>query len=289
MTRGRAVVVLLWVGAAAAAGALVEPRPSAPAHLVAAILFATVAPLSSALVWGALLRATLDPPFSHDVRAVLGAFLLGSVVKYAPGKVGSLVARGALLAGAVKDATPRNGVAAASVAGGEAIWTLAVAGAISSVVASAHAPRPALAVGLGALAAVAVVVGAVIARRRLAARTTLPAAQLFIIAAAPIIGWLAQGAALWCVANALGAPHPYQLCVGAAAAAVVAGVVSPTPAGVGAREVVVVAALSAAGDEAPAAMAVWWRAVSVVADVGLAGLGALTLQAARLAVRAGAR
>lgn len=232
--------------------------------------------LLAMLVWWVVLREN-DPPVS--TAQVARIFFVGFLAKYVPGRVLALVASFRLARSA--------GVSAARMASGVAL-TLVVT------------VLTGLAVGLLAgtrvlgdrawwllLAAVPVVVVAV--RPRLVDRAGRLAMRLLrrpapavgsadrtvrLTIAAQTLSWLVSGLHLWLLAIAVGAPplRSLLLCVGAFSLAVVVGlVVMLVPDGIGVREAVLTAALSAVLPlPAAAVVVVASRLVSTVSEVGLA-------------------
>lgn len=219
----------------------------------------------------------------------MAAYFIGHLGKYVPGKALVMVLRAGLIRGPMVDVK----VAAACVAI-ETLTMMAVGAVISlivlsSVVSGAYAwvvPIAALGVGVGLLAFLpALRRGLVLVERRKPAwlenlawrdlgwRVLVPG-WLWIA-----VGWALQGLSLWATLRALGATDlgafaDLPLCTAAAAISVVAGFLSFFPAGLVAREAVLLMVLEAAGiDPALAlAVAVLQRLVSLVSELGISAI-----------------
>jgi len=267
--------ILVAVGAVVACvGVWSSGRPASqfsfvPGGVVLLGLGLVVAAACGATLWWSLL-ALVGPrrPWSTVARAWCG----GTPAKYLPGKVGSVVARAALLG------EPHALHAATATA--EVLLTLAVGGLVALAI-------PLERTGTSTVAA-AVVIGALsvvlvwFARRRLVTTSSELDVMPFVVAVAALAGgWVAQGMALGGAIVAVGGPlssADMTVWCGIAGAAAIAGVLSPMPAGLGPRDallgVLVVELLHE--DVGRAAFAVFvWRLASVTVELALAAGAAL--------------
>lgn len=280
LRRGRTLgAVLVGVGAVLACVGLRSTAPPVfPTSIVPGGVVVLVLGLIGAAVCGATLWWSLLVLVGARRRwsTVVLAWCGGTPAKYLPGKVGSVVARAALLGEphAIHGAT----------ATAEVLLTLAVGGLIALVIplewTSISTPTAAVAVG-------ALSVGIVwFARRRLG---PVPPASAgvgpWVAAAASVAaGWLGQGLALGGAMVAVGgrvSSDALVLWSGIAGAGAIAGVISPTPAGLGPRDAVlgllVVALLD--DDVGRVAAAVFsWRVASVAVELALAAGAGLAIR-----------
>jgi len=267
--------VLVGVGAVVACiGVWSGDRPASqvsfvPQGGVLLGLCLVVAALCGATLWWALLALVGT---RHPWPRVALAWCGGTPAKYLPGKVGSVVARAALLG------EPHALHAATATA--EVLLTLAVGGMVALAVPLALTGTSTVvaAVAIGALSVALVWV----ARRRLGATASPVGVMPFVTALAALAGgWLAQGLALGGAVVAVGGPlssGDVLVWSGIAGAAAIAGVVSPMPAGLGPRDALLGVLVVELLDEnvGRAAFAVFaWRLASVAVELALAAGAAL--------------
>jgi uncharacterized membrane protein YbhN (UPF0104 family) len=265
------VVLVVGGGLLGAIGAVAVGHPlqswnPTPAGLLVVTGGLAVAASGGAALWWALLTLA---GARRDVASVVLAWCSGTPAKYLPGKVGSVIARVALL----DDGADRALLAATATA--EVLLTLAVGAGIAvgvSVGAQATSHVVALAVGLWSVGLV------LFARRRLAPAAMPPVGLLpwFVAVIAPACGWLGHGVALAGALVAVGgegrAADVPILC-GVAGAAGLAGVLGPTPAGIGTRDAVLAMLLIEFVDDDAARVAaavLLWRIASVVVELAVA-------------------
>ncbi|MEN5075658.1 lysylphosphatidylglycerol synthase domain-containing protein [Isoptericola cucumis] len=234
--------------------------------------------------WRAVL-ADLGPPVG--ARPALAVFGLSQLGKYVPGGVWNVVAAAEI--GADHGIPRRRSVTTTAVA----MLVGVVSGAVVGVVALpflaegvlGDAARALWALPLVAVVLLPPVLNRLIARAlRLARRDPLerPLSWRGLGAAAlwSVAGWVCAGAQVWVLAVGLGMATDARgvaLAVGGYALAWVVGfVVVVVPAGAGARELVLLAVLASVLPHAAVLLVVLVSRVLVtVADLGLAGLGAL--------------
>jgi hypothetical protein len=273
-----------WTGTPGKPGIIDALRTLAWPSVVLSLIAVFAGTCTSLLAWRALLADE-----GHPLPVVTAAriFLVGQLGKYLPGSVWAVVLQMEL---AHRENVPRGRAFTTSLVFiGLSVSTALMAGLLGlPVLGSAHSA------GLWwLLAALPVLVVAstppVLTRLvnlvlRLWRKGPLPRALSWsgVLSAA---GWLAGtwiffGLHLWLLANALGAPGVGGLarCIGGFALAMAAGVLFVVaPSGTGVREIVIVAALAPVMPPAEAlGIAVVSRALFVIADVGSAGLAAVS-------------
>ncbi|BCB91071.1 lysylphosphatidylglycerol synthase domain-containing protein [Phytohabitans suffuscus] len=270
-------------------------RPGFVVSMAALAFLANAAGLVvTMLSWRATLAGVGERVSTADAARI---FYLGQFVKYVPGKVLGLVlsvqmGRGigvpasrmsaawllALMISLLTGATV--GIAAGpEILGASSAWLLLAVLPVAAVLV-----RPRLA-GLGAVVLARV-------RRRPEPPTALSAPGIRRAVLAQLAAWLIGGTHLWFLAVALGAPplRALPLCVGAFGLAAIAGVLAVfAPDGIGVREVVVLAALSAVLPVPVAGVvALVSRAVVALSELTTAGAGLLATEVVRRRLRAAA-
>jgi uncharacterized membrane protein YbhN (UPF0104 family) len=236
--------------------------------------------------WHRLMVALGQRPAVADS---LAAYFIGHLGKYVPGKALVVVIRAGMIRGPRVDAK----VAAACVAI-ETLTMMAVGAAISLAVLSSVVrgtytwivPIAAVVTAVGLLAFLPVLRHALkmVERRRPVWLENLAWRDLGWRVLVPGwlwlgCGWALQGLSLWATLRALGATEigPFAdlpLCTAAVAISVVAGFLSFFPAGLVAREAVLLLVLEAAGIDPSLALAVavLQRLVSLVSELGISAI-----------------
>lgn len=249
------------------------------------------------LCWRSVLTDLGSRMRPRDAYAV---FFLSQLGKYLPGSVWNVVAAAEM--GADRQVPRRRSLAAMGVTMLLSLATGMGVGAIGLALAPSEA-RDRFWIALLAVPVLAIlVVPAVTNRlanlalkvlRRPPLERGLGAAGTASALGWSIAGWLVAGTHVWLLAVALGLPATlgsYLLCTGGYALAWSVGFLAlPLPAGVGAREVVLVAVLSSTLDKGSVLVVVLMsRVLLTAADLALAGVaGALELAHQRHRGRAG--
>jgi hypothetical protein len=239
---------------------------------------------TSLLAWRALLA---DEGYPLPVVAAARIFLVGQLGKYLPGSVWAVVLQVEL---AHRENVPRGRAFTTSLVFiGLSVSTALTVGLLGlPVLASAH--RADLWWLLAVLPVLVVASTPPVLTRlvniilRLWRKGPLPRPLSWsgvLSAAGWLVGtWTFFGLQLWLLANALGAPGAGGLarCIGGFALAMAAGVLFVVaPSGTGVREIVIVAALAPVMPTAEAfGIAMVSRALFVIADVGSAGIAAVS-------------
>ncbi|WP_210438347.1 lysylphosphatidylglycerol synthase domain-containing protein [Nocardioides xinjiangensis] len=244
-----------------------------PSRLLAAAGLTAAGVATTGVVWRLLLRWIGSDVGPRDAAAV---FFVGQLGKYVPGSVWSIAVQAQL--GRRHGVPTRSSVTASSVfllahtATGLLLGgLLALAGAL---------PGPSYGLAALAVAAGAVALAPPVLRRladRLAGRgTRFGVRELGTTCVLMAVVWVGYGAALLLLVPGSSAPPPLGTAVAAFALAHAAGVlVVFAPAGVGAREGVLVALLAPlVGLPGAAAVALLSRVTHAVADFAVAGLAA---------------
>ncbi len=257
-----------------------------PSWLVAAGVLYLLGLAPSGWFWRRLMVALGQKPGVVDAMT---AYFIGHLGKYVPGKALVMVIRAGMIRGPLVDVK----VAAACVAI-ETLTMMAVGAVIalivlSSVVSGAYAwvvPVAALATGIGLLIFLPALRHAlkIVERRKPLWLENLALRDLSWKVLVPgwlwiTLGWALQGLSLWATLRALGATDlgpisDLPLCTAAASISVVAGFLSFFPAGLVAREAVMLLVLDAAGIDPSLALAVavLQRLVSLVSELGISAI-----------------
>lgn len=243
---------------------------TSPVGLVAALAATTVGLALTAVLWRRLLAGLGSPVPERDASAI---FLVGQLGKYIPGSVWTFAAQAEL--GARHRVPARRSVAASGAflllhtATGAALGT----GAVLTGLLDAEGPRWLWALGLaGSVAALVPAVlrrvTAVVAGARVDLRPPDVARAVALMAAV----WLAYGAGVLALTGPSDGADLARICAAFALGHVAGVLLVVAPAGLGAREAVLVALLEPVTGLADAvAVALLARVVHAAADVLLAG------------------
>ncbi len=257
-----------------------------PSWLVAAGALYLLGLAPSGWFWHRLMEALGQRPALFDS---LAAYFIGHLGKYVPGKALVVVLRAGLVRGPQVDAKVAAACVALETLTMMAVGTVIALAVLSSVVSGAYAwlmPLAAAAAGVGLLAFLPALRHALklVERKRPVWLENLAWRDLGWKVLVPgwlwiAFGWALQGLSLWATLRALGATSlgplsDLPLCTAAVAISVVAGFLSFFPAGLVAREAVLLLVLDAAGIDPSLALAVavLQRLVSLVSELGISAI-----------------
>ena len=273
-----------WTGTPGNPGISDALRTLAWPSVVLALAAALAGTLTSLLAWRALLA---DEGHPLPVIAAARIFLVGQLGKYLPGSVWAVVVQMEL---ARRENVPRGRAFTTSLVFIALSLSTGMTAGLLGLPVLGSARNPGLWWLLAALPVLAVASLPPVLTRlvnivlRLWRKGPLPRPLSWpgvLSAACWLAGtWLFFGLHLWLLANALGTPGLGGLvrCVGGFALAMAAGVLFVVaPSGTGVREIVIVAALAPVMPTSEAlGVAVASRALFVIADVGSAGVAAVS-------------